>query len=118
MCNMRYRHRVNPPKYVLEAEQIRQQMQALEDSCQRRLKLLQEHLKVLEAWVPDAAKPATTPANEIDKEKASLTYPPYIPPHKKNSAHSEWPILESAGQAPLPGSGGPWDYVRPPPARR
>ena len=32
--------------------------------------------------------------------------------------HSGWSIPESAGQAPLPGSGGPWDYVRPPPARR
>ena len=53
--NLRYRHRVNPPAYVQEAEQIRQQMQALQESYARRREMLQEHLKRLESWVPEGA---------------------------------------------------------------
>ena len=54
--NMRYRHRVNPPKYVQEAEEIRQKIKVLELSHKRRLSVLQEHLERLESWVPAQVK--------------------------------------------------------------
>ena len=53
MWNLRYRHRVNPPKYVQEAEEIRQKIASLEESHTRRLAMLKEHLDRLESWVPE-----------------------------------------------------------------
>ena len=50
--NMRYRHRVNPPKYVQEADEIRQQITTLAESHKRRVAILEEHLERLESWVP------------------------------------------------------------------
>ena len=51
--NMRYRHRVNPPAYVKEADEIRQQIQTLKESHKRRVTILKEHLERLESWVPE-----------------------------------------------------------------
>ena len=58
MWNMRYHHRVNPPKYVQEAEEIRQkncvaggEPHAAAGDAHRK-----EHLERLESWVPEQVK--------------------------------------------------------------
>jgi hypothetical protein len=56
LANMRFRHRTNPPKYLLETDTLRTEIATRRKAFEAREALLLERLCVMEGWDPKKEK--------------------------------------------------------------